>query len=160
MEDLVKLLTEKHLTISSVESLTGGLFASEIVSVSGAAEVYLGSLVTYANSIKEDLLKIDKEIIDKHGVVSKEIAYLMSKQACKLIDSDIMISFTGNAGPNTLEDKPVGDIYTCIKYLDRYYDYHDSLSGSRQEIREAIIVLSKNRIIDIVKKKGEVNGKR
>ena len=64
MERLVKTLKEKKLTISSCESLTGGMFASEIVSVSGASSVFKGSFVTYMDECKEKLLD-GKEILDK-----------------------------------------------------------------------------------------------
>ncbi len=159
MKDLIEVLKEYNLTIASVESITGGLFASSIVSVSGSSEVYLGSLVTYANIIKEKLLNIEAEFINKYGVVSSEVAKEMAKQANKLINSDIMISFSGNAGPNTLENKPVGSIYSCIKYHNDYYEYYDHLSGERNEIRLEIVNLSKDRIIQIIRK-GEYNGKR
>lgn len=156
MKDLIKALKEKKLTIASVESLTGGLFASEIVNCAGASDVYLGSIISYANIVKQDLLNIDKQIIEKYGVVSKEVAMLMAKNGSLLLKSDVTVSFTGNAGPNTLENKDVGIVHTCIKIHDKYFDYCDKLSGSRNKIRQEIINLVKSRLIELLKEEGEL----
>ena len=155
MEKLVNLLRENNLNIGSAESLTGGLFSSNIVSISGSSDVYLGSIISYANNIKRDLLHIDQSIIDKYGVVSGEVAYLMSENASKLLNSDITVSFTGNAGPNVLEDKSVGSVYTCIKYKNEYYNYYDQLNGSRNEIRAEIVEIVKDRLIQLISEKGK-----
>lgn len=152
MEKLVSILRKHSLTIGTVESLTGGLFASELVSVSKASSVFLGSFVTYANNIKETVLKIDKEDINKYGVISSEIVKLMAQQANKQIKSDIMVAFSGNAGPDTLEGKPVGAVYTCIKIADKYYINYDILEGSRNEIRSNIVNITKDRIIHLLEK--------
>lgn len=152
MEKLVSKLRANSMTIGSVESLTGGLFASELVAVSKASSVYLGSFVTYANSIKETILDIDSADIEKYGVVSSEIVKLMAKQANKQINSDIMVAFSGNAGPDTLENKPVGAVYTCIKIYNDYYINYDVLEGSRNEIRLNIVNLTKDRIIKLLGK--------
>ena len=77
METLVKVLKEKNKTISSCESLTGGLFASSIVDVSGASSVLVGSYVTYMDKAKEILLD-GKEVLDSVGAISKQMAYLMA----------------------------------------------------------------------------------
>ena len=78
MERLVKILKEKKLTISSCESLTGGLFASKLVEISGASSVFVGSYVTYMDKAKEILLD-GKEVLDKVGAISEEMAYKMAK---------------------------------------------------------------------------------
>ena len=84
MEELAKLLIEKGISISSVESFTVGGFANMIGSISGISAVYRGSLVSYQTRIKRDVLHIDEKIIDQYGVVSKEVAGLM---ACLLYTS-------------------------------------------------------------------------
>lgn len=155
MKELVELLILNKLTIASIESLTGGLFASEIVSVPNASQVYLGSIVTYANIIKQRILKIDKDKIDKYGVVSKEIATLMAVNGSQILKSDITVSFTGNAGPATLENKDLGLVFTCIKIKDNVYNFKDKLSGNRDDIRKTIVTLVKERLINILKEKGD-----
>ena len=63
-----------------------------------------------------------------------------------------MVAFSGNAGPDTLEGKPVGAVYTCIKIADKYYINYDILEGSRNEIRSNIVNITKDRIIHLLEK--------
>lgn len=155
MKELIALLRNRNITISSAESITGGLFASKIVEIPHASEVYLGSVISYANSVKEGVLHIPRQTILEHGVISKEIVTLMAQATSDLIDTDLCISFSGNAGPDVLEDKPVGAIYTCIKLFDDSVVYYDELKGSRNEIREEIVQISCERIIALINKKGD-----
>ena len=136
---VIELLKDSKLTLSSCESLTGGLFASTITSYSGVSSFFKGSLVTYQNNVKESLLGIPSELISKHGVVSKEIAYEMCKQTSSKLNSDISISFTGNAGPSAMEGKEVGLVYIGICYLNQIevFEYH--FQGERNSIREQVV---------------------
>ena len=102
-----KLFREKGRTLGSVESFTGGLFAKEITSVSGASHFFKGALVTYATEEKNRLLGISYKDIDEFGVVSKEVAAQMASNGKKLLNVDYCVSFTGNAGPSAMEGKPV-----------------------------------------------------
>ena len=155
MKKLIEVLSQNSFKIASVESLTGGLFASELVSVDGASNVYLGSIVAYANNVKQDLLHIDAKLIEEFGVVSEPIAKAMAISGQKIFNSDVCVAFSGNAGPNTLENKQVGLVYTCIVIIDETYNYCDKLSGNRNEIRKKIIDLVKIRLIDLLKGEGE-----
>ena len=96
MDELAKLLIQFNISISSVESFTVGNFATMLGSVPGISKVYKGSLITYQNETKERLLSIPHDVIEKYGVVSKEIASLMCINGKQILDSDICISFTGN----------------------------------------------------------------
>ena len=140
VNNVIELLKESNLTLSSCESLTGGLFASTITSFSGVSNFFKGSLVTYQNEVKENLLKIPADLINTHGVVSKEIAYQMCEKTSKLLSSDICISFTGNAGPGAMENKEVGLVYIGICYLNEIdvYEYH--FQGDRNSIREQVVL--------------------
>lgn len=155
MQKLIKVLRENSLKISSVESLTGGLFASELVSFAGASDVYLGSIVAYANVIKQEVLNINQETIDKFGVVSEEIATLMAVNGSQLLSSDVTVSFTGNAGPDILENKDLGLVFTCIKIKNNTYNFSDKLSGNRNEIRINIVNLVTTRLVKLLEEKGE-----
>lgn len=154
MKDLLEVLLNNNLTICSVESVTGGLFASKLTSISNSSSVFLGSLVAYANSVKSDVLSIDKKVISKYGVVSSEVSQLMAKGGQKLFKSDVSVAFTGNAGPSVLENKEVGLIYSTIIIKNEVYNYCDKLSGKRNEIRSEIVNLAKSRLILIIEGKG------
>ena len=113
---IVKLLTNRKLTISFAESCTGGLLASNITSISGSSEVFNVGLVTYSNNAKIKLLKVPKKTINKYGAVSYETCLSMVKNLSKISKSDISISITGVAGPNGgTKKKPVGLVYIGLK---------------------------------------------
>ena len=136
VQEINKLFRDYGRTLGSVESFTGGLFAKEITAVSGASHFYKGGLVTYATEEKNRLLGIDYDVIDKHGVVSREVAALMASNAQKLLNVDYCVSFTGNAGPEAMEGKPVGEVYIGIAIYDKVevYEYH--LKGSRENVQK------------------------
>lgn len=152
MKDLLEILAVKGYTLGSIESLTGGLFASTVTSVPGASKVFKGTLVTYAVEEKVKLLGMNKDIIDKYGVVSKEVAGEMASLGQKVLNVDVAISFTGNAGP-TCEpgDMPVGRVYIGIKIKDQLRVYEADFSGDRNEIREKIINTSINLLKNLLK---------
>ena len=117
-EEFSKVLKEKQLTLGSVESFTGGLFAREITRIPGASKFYKGGLVTYATEEKINVLGVSKDIVNRYGVVSKECSYEMALKGQKLLNVDICVSFTGNAGPDVMEGKECGEIYIGISYKD------------------------------------------
>lgn len=147
MEKLVKALKDKKLTISSCESLTGGMFASSIVNVSGASEVFVGSYVTYMDRCKEVVLD-GKAILETKGAISKEMALQMAFKVKEALNSNIAVSFTGNAGPLPSEGKEVGLVYSCIIINDSVYQYKDIYKGNRSEIRNSCIKDAKERILE------------
>ena len=136
VEELNKLFRKFGRTLGSVESFTGGLFAKEITAVPGASHFYKGGLVTYATEEKNRLLGIPYNVIDQFGVVSKEVATFMAVNAQKLLNVDYCVSFTGNAGPDAMEGKPVGEVYIGIAIYDKVEVYQFQLQGSREEIQK------------------------
>ena len=110
-----QLLIIQNKTLAIAESCTGGLVSSRLTDISGSSKYIKLNLVTYANEFKESLLKIPKEIIEKHGAVSKEVAELMAINVRKIANTDIGVSLTGIAGPTGgSKNKPVGTIYIAI----------------------------------------------
>ncbi len=116
MKSLIRLLTKKKLKISFVESCTGGLLASTITSYSGASKVFDLGLITYSNQTKIKILKVNKNIIRKHGAVSRECCLAMVNNLSKISKANINVSITGIAGPNGgTKQKPVGLVYIGVK---------------------------------------------
>lgn len=112
LKKLAKLLKEKHLTISTAESCTGGLVASMLTDISGSSDYLLESHVTYANSAKHKYLNVSSEILENYGAVSPECAQSMAEGLQKLSNCDIALCTTGIAGPTGgSKEKPVGLIY-------------------------------------------------
>jgi len=86
-----------------------------ITGIPGASNFLKGSLVAYSAAVKTKLLGVEQKLIDKHSVVSKEVAVEMALQCRKLFGTDYAISTTGNAGPTTDKtDKTVGVVFICI----------------------------------------------
>ena len=116
MKSLIKLLNKKKLRISLVESCTGGLLASSITSISGASKIFNLGLVTYSNQAKIKVLKVNKNVIKKHGAVSHECCSAMVKNLSKISKANINVSITGIAGPKGgTKEKPVGLVYIGVK---------------------------------------------
>jgi len=108
----VSLAIEKHKTIATAESCTGGLVGHRITEVSGSSDVYKGGLVVYSNEAKMDMLDVEKTTLEKFGAVSAETAESMARNVMKKFDADFGISVTGIAGPTGgTEEKPIGLVY-------------------------------------------------
>ena len=115
-QKIVILLRKKKLTISFVESCTGGLLSSSITSISGSSKVFTFGLVTYSNQSKISTLKVPKNIIRKNGAVSYEVCLSMVKNLNKIAKTNISVSITGVAGPKGgTKKKPVGLVFIGIK---------------------------------------------
>ena len=116
MKSLIRILSQKKLKISFVESCTGGLLASTVTSISGASKVLNLGFVTYSNQAKIKVLKMNKNIIKKYGAVSHECCYAMVKNLSKISKANINVSITGIAGPKGgTKRKPVGLVFIGVK---------------------------------------------
>ena len=107
-----KILTERHQTIATAESCTGGKLASLLSKHPGSSAFYYGSIISYDNSVKTHLLDVPEEIIKTHGVVSEEVVIKMANTVRKQLNTDFAIATSGIAGPSggSLE-KPVGTVW-------------------------------------------------
>ncbi len=114
MNELFTLLQKNDLTIACAESLTGGMFQQELTVIPGSSAVLKGGVVCYTNEVKEKVLGVKKETLEKYGAVSEECARELSENVASLLNADIGISFTGVAGPGAVEGKPVGTVYIGI----------------------------------------------
>lgn len=141
MEKLYNALLEKKLTLGSVESMTAGLFASEFTNVPGASKVFKGSIVSYSCLVKENVVGVKKETIEKFGVVSEEVAIEMAEKGRKLLDVDVCVSVTGNAGPTAEPgDKPVGCFYIAVATKNGTFVECKNLTGKRNDIRNGAVL--------------------
>ena len=137
MNEFAELLIKNNISIGTVESFTVGNFATMLGNIPGISKVYKGSLVTYQSETKERLL---------------EIATLMCVNGKSILDVDLCVSFTGNAGPDAMEGKPVGEVYIGIAYEDVVV-YKLNLEGSRKEIALKAVDFAQKKIIEKILKK-------
>ncbi len=147
---VIDVLGAKGLTLGSVESLTGGLFASAITSVPGASKVFKGSLVTYWSEEKVALAGVNEKTIKDYGVVSQEVANEMAKGGRKKLGVDVCVSFTGNAGPSSEPGSaPVGRVNMAIATPWGRMQIQQDFTLMRNEIREACVDMILDQLIAI-----------
>lgn len=121
MEQLIRDLKAKGHTLSTCESLTGGLFASEIVGVSGASAVFYGSTVAYQDEIKALVVGVDQDILSRYTAISKECISQMLLKTKETFNTSCCVALSGNAGPSPSEGKPVGLVVIGIQIDDRQW---------------------------------------
>ena len=112
---LIKELIKRNQTIVFAESCTGGLLSSSITSISGSSQVFQGSIVSYSNDLKNSLLNISKDKLNKYGAVSEEVCEAMAINVKAKLNADWAIAISGIAGPNGgTQEKPVGLVFISI----------------------------------------------
>lgn len=152
-KDLIELCKDKHVTVSSCESLTAGLFTSTLASIPGASAVLKGGFVTYFTEMKQVMAHVEKDLIDTFGVVSGECAKQMAQNTREITKSDYCVSFTGNAGPDAMENKPAGCVFCAIASKDVVKVYHFQYQGlERNELRMQVVQDMINNLAEIIMK--------
>lgn len=140
-KSIVDLLIANKLTISTVESCTGGLVAARLINVPGVSEVFKAGLVTYSNKAKRKLAGVSKITLDKKGAVSAEVAKEMVKGAAVMTKSEVTVGITGIAGPDGgTKEKPVGLVYIACSVCGKVKVKECHFSGNRQKNRETAVV--------------------
>lgn len=139
MQSLVQLCQQNHITLTAAESLTCGLFQATLGTIAGASRVFLGGYVTYSAAMKE-ALGVPHSLIAKYGVVSEACARAMAEKAKAKAHTDYAVSFTGVAGPDSLEGHPAGDFWVGVSgpYRTRAYLLHYPYRD-RQFVRESAV---------------------
>ncbi|MEM5564659.1 competence/damage-inducible protein A [Psychroserpens sp. AS72] len=130
-----KQLTKQQKTVATAESCTGGLLAERFTTNTGASKYFKGSIVSYTKEAKVNVLKVSEAIIDKHSVVSGEVAEAMAKNVLQLFNTDFAIATTGNAGPtkdDTAED--LGIVYIAIATKTEVYSEKFSFGNHRVKV--------------------------
>ena len=147
---VVEKLKQRGLTVSASESLTGGSFQKAVTDIAGSSQIFPGGFVTYSASAKENLLDIPKKIIIENGVVSEATAKWMAERTRIKMDTDFGVSFTGVAGPDTLEGNPAGTVWIGISQRGRQtaaFEYH--FYGDRDAVRVRSVLAG----FDLINKK-------
>lgn len=135
-EKAINILKENNLTIGVVESFTGGLFSSSVVDIAGASRFFKGSIVSYSNEIKTNVVNVSPELIAEVGVVSGKVALEMARGGKELLNVDLCLAFTGNAGPTVLDGKEKGDVYIAVLYQNLEIVEYYHLDFDRNNVRK------------------------
>ncbi len=134
---VVGMLRARRQTVSFAESCTGGMLAAEVTSVSGASEVFAGSLVTYTEATKQRWAQVPQSVISEEGVVSRAVAELLAEGARQAADTTWGVGITGWAGPTGGDAKnPVGTVFIAVAGPSGVTcERHAFGGGDRQRVR-------------------------
>jgi nicotinamide-nucleotide amidase len=133
---VLDLCTKRGLTLGTAESCTGGMVAARLTAVPGASEAFRGSVVSYADDVKEESLGVEAGLIAEHGAVSAEVAAAMAHGARERLGVDVAVAVTGVAGPGGgSEAKPVGLVFVHAVGPDGEKAVRTELPGDREMIR-------------------------
>lgn len=140
MHDLLQNLADLGLTLGSVESMTGGLFAEKATEIPGASNVFKGAVVSYSSAVKINLLGVNPKTIESDGVVSERVAKEMAVCGREKLGVDVCLSVTGNAGPSCEPgEAKVGEVYFSLATKDAVWSFGYTFEGERQDIREQAV---------------------
>jgi nicotinamide-nucleotide amidase len=137
INDFIKRLKKKKLTIAFAESVTCGMATEKLATVTGTSDVLAGSIVCYSSEVKQALFKVPKKVIEKYTCESTQVTKILSTRLSKLIQADIHAALTGLAseGGSETKDKPVGTVFFCVHYKKKLYQEKKIFRGSPLEIR-------------------------
>ena len=152
--------TGKLLTIGTIESATGGRISDKITNIPGSSDYFKGSVVSYSNEVKTDMVGVKKLTLRKQGAVSSRTAVEMAKGGRKLLKVDICLSDTGIAGPTgATPGKPVGLFYLGLSAKDsnlsKEHHFHGSREENKQKATELALDLLKEYLEKMLAEKAE-----
>ncbi|MEU4561753.1 CinA family protein [Actinoplanes sp. NPDC023936] len=131
----VHQLVERHETVATAESLTGGLVAATIVEIPGVSSVYRGGMVVYATELKARLAGVPEKLLEERGPVDPDVAAELASGARERCGADWGLATTGVAGPEPQGGKPVGLVYVAVSGPGVAEVRELQLSGNRDAIR-------------------------
>lgn len=137
---VVNLLKEQNKQVTAAESLTAGQFQTKLGEIPGVSSVFPGGYITYSAQTKIDFLQIDPQLVERYGTVSAECVEAMASQSLKLAKTDYALSFTGVAGPNELEGKPVGSFWIGLATKEGISSHFYQAAGHREKIQHAAVM--------------------
>jgi nicotinamide-nucleotide amidase len=134
---VASLLWDRGESVAVAESCTGGLLGADLSSVPGSSRYFRGGILAYADDVKQQLLGVDADRLQRHGAVSAEVAEAMARGARERLGADWALAITGIAGPDGgSEDKPVGTVFVALAGRDGAWHRRLSLPGDRTQNRE------------------------
>ena len=135
-ESIVALANKKGITYGFAESCTGGLCSHRITNVSGSSKTFVGSIISYAESVKQKLLNVESSTLKNHSDVSIQTAGEMSSGAAQQLRTKIAVSITGIAGPGGgTPEKPVGTVCFGITINGRTHTHTAQFPGDREQLK-------------------------
>jgi nicotinamide-nucleotide amidase len=142
-ELVLQLCQQKNLKITTAESCTGGLIASEITKVSGSSSSFEAGFVTYSNNMKSKLLHVDENILEQYGAVSEQTVIAMAEGALSIAGADLVIAVSGIAGPTGgSKEKPVGSVWIAWGNKDKIHTKYFCIKANRENFQRTVAARS------------------
>lgn len=145
-EDIIARLVEQGTTVAVAESCTGGLIGHRLTQVPGSSAAFLGGVIAYQNTVKERVLGVPADVLEREGAVSEATALAMAEGARRLLGADVAVAVTGIAGPGGgTDDKPVGLTYAALAGPDTHscerFVWHGERQSNKESSAEAALAL-------------------
>lgn len=148
--NIIEKLKTNNLTVSTAESVTGGLIASEICRIPGASKHFAGGIVSYTKQAKCELLGLSMEQIERYGVYSKETAEAMARAVRQRTNSDASVATTGVAGPYADEGTKAGTVYFGFVIGDTVFTECKVFLGKRNRVRQKAAKYAVKRLYELL----------
>lgn len=134
-EVLGQVLKERELTVAFAESCTGGNLAHQITQNPGSSAYFLGSVVSYSNDVKAEVLGVSRSSISQYGAVSREVVEQMAEGVCKIMRTECAAATSGIAGPRGgTKNKPVGTVWMAAKFNNQIVAECKHFEGDRKDV--------------------------
>ena len=152
--EIGELLKQKGLTLGAVESATGGLISHLVTSVAGSSDYFKGSVTSYSNDVKINVIGVKATTLKKYGAVSPQVAGEMAAGGKKLLNVDICLADTGIAGPGgATPGKPSGLFYLGLAHKDgvfsRKHEFHGDRAQNKQSAAQAALEWLKEYLVSL-----------
>ena len=149
---LVQAATERSMTITTIESCTGGLIAGAITGVAGSSAVFETGFVTYANAAKTRLVGVLPQTLASVGAVSRSTVLQMAQGGLIAASADLAIAVSGIAGPGGgSAEKPVGLVHLALcTSTGRSHHEHTVFAGDRTAVRNATVIAALKRALELI----------
>lgn len=146
----VHAAAEAGLSLGTAESLTGGALAAAMVSVPGASTAFEGSVVSYSHAVKQRVLGVEAELLERTGAVSAEVAEAMASGARTALGVDVAVSTTGVAGPEPHDGQPVGTVWLGAAGPRGLSSRLLRLEGDRGQIRRLSVRAALEMLVEVL----------
>lgn len=133
--EIIEILRERKMTVTTVESCTGGMIAAALTDVPGSSEVFKRGFVTYCDEAKHEMVGVRTETLEKYTAVSAQTAAEMAEGGARAARADCCLSATGYAGPDSGSGEPVGLVYLGCRVCGKTEVKELHLRGTRARIR-------------------------
>ena len=151
---VIESCIKNQMHVIAAESMTGGLFVSELTNVENASQVIDRSFIVYSDRAKSEILNVPQSVIKAYSVYSLEVVREMIAGLNLLSNAEIKVAISGVAGPKTYDDLEVGSVYIALEFNQKVFSYDMKFKGSRHDIRYQTIAFIYQEILNQMNQEG------